>query len=59
MPGVAVPVAFQNPVLLAANSAMKVRGEKGAETLEAAAERAADRVADELAEVFQNNGWIN
>ena len=58
MPGVAVPVAFQNPVLLAANSAMKLRGERGAETLEAAAERAANLVADELREVFGNNGWI-
>ncbi len=57
-PGVAVPVAFQNPVLLAANSAMKLRGERGAETLEAAAERAANLVADELEKVFRNNGWI-
>ncbi len=58
MPGIAVPAAFQNPVLLAANSAMKLRGEKGAATLEAKAERAADLVADELQEVFTNNGWI-
>ncbi len=58
MPGVALPVAFQNPVLLAANSAMKLRGEKGAATLDAAAERVADLVADELQEVFTTNGWI-
>ena len=57
-PGIAVPAAFQNPLLLAANSAMKLKGEKGAETLEAAAERAANLVADELEEVFRNNGWL-
>ena len=58
MPGLAVPVAFSNPVMLAANSAMTLRGERGAETLEGAAERAADIVADELEVVFRNNGWI-
>ncbi len=58
MPGLAVPIAFRNPVLLAANSALTLRGEKGAETLEAAAERAANIVADELEEVFRNNGWL-
>ncbi len=58
MPGIAVPAAFQNPVMLAANSAMKLRGEKGAATLEATAERAANLVADELQIVFRDNGWI-
>ncbi len=58
MPGLAVPIAFSNPVMLAANSALTLKGERGAETLEAAAERAADLVADELEEVFRDNGWI-
>ncbi len=58
-PGVAVPIAFSNPVMLAANSALTLKGEKGAETLEAAAIRAADVVADELREVFRKNGWIS
>ncbi len=57
-PGVAVPIAFQSPVMLAANSAMRLKGEKGADTLEAAAERAANLVAVELQDVFSNNGWI-
>ena len=57
-PGVAVPIAFSSPVMLAANSALTLKGEKGAETLEGAAERAADLVADELREVFRNNGWL-
>ncbi len=57
-PGIAVPIAFSSPVMLAANSALKVKGEKGAATLEAAAERAANLVADELREVFRSNGWI-
>ena len=58
MPGLAVPVAFNSPVMAAVNSAMTMKGETGAETLEAAAERAANLVADELQEVFSNNGWL-
>ena len=58
MPGVSVPLALRNPIGLAANSALKVRGERGAETLEGAAERAAGEIADDLAEVFDNLGWF-
>lgn len=57
-PGVALPIALSSPIGLAANSAMKFRGERGAETLEAAAGRAAERIAEELREAFINNGWI-
>lgn len=57
-PGVALPIARSSPVGLAANSAMKVRAERGPETLEAAATRAAERIAEDLRLVFADHGWL-
>ena len=57
-PGIALPIARSSAVGLAANSAMKVRAEKGPETLEAAATRAANRIAEELRIVFSDYGWL-
>ena len=58
MPGLSLPLAARSPIGLAANTALTIRGEKGAETLEAAADRAADQVADELTEIFRKRGWM-
>ena len=57
-PGVAVPLALQSPVGLAANIMLKARGERDAETLESAANRTADQIVVELEKIFVENGWI-
>ncbi|TNF96117.1 MAG: DUF4410 domain-containing protein [Gammaproteobacteria bacterium] len=57
MPGIAVPILARSPAGLAVNSALKTKGEKGAEKLEEAAKRIADEIAKELETVFRR-GWI-
>jgi hypothetical protein len=57
-PGFIVPILASSPVGLAANSALKIKGERGSETLTASAVRSAKALADELHEVFQSRGWL-
>ena len=58
MPGVAVPILARSPAALAINSALKTKGERGAENIEGAAELVADEVAEELETEFRRRGWI-
>jgi hypothetical protein len=58
MPGISIPILARSPGGLAVNSALKTKGEKGAEKIEGAAERLADKIAAEVREVFRKKGWI-
>ena len=58
LPGVIVPIIARSPPGLVANTALKAKGERGSETLNASAVRSAESLADELRVVFQSNGWL-